>query len=179
MSDNVALVVGARGVIGGNLVRHLQELNGWQVIGLSRRGGESAGTVRHLPVDLLDAADARRTLAGLKDVTHVFYAAYQDRPSFAELVEPNQRMLVNVLRAIEPAAQRCRVLGACLERQRTTQLELTRLRIGVDCGRGVSIRLAGPLAGGVAFGATGAGGTRSSGFVGALPRTLTHLGSGD
>ena len=104
MSDNVALVVGARGVIGGNLVRHLQELNGWQVIGLSRRGGESAGTVRHLPVDLLDAADARRTLAGLKDVTHVFYAAYQDRPSFAELVEPNQRMLVNVLRAIEPAA---------------------------------------------------------------------------
>jgi nucleoside-diphosphate-sugar epimerase len=104
VSDNVALVVGARGVIGGNLVRHLQDLDGWQVIGLSRRGGESAGTVRHLPVDLLDAADARRALAGLKDVTHVFYAAYQDRPTFAELVEPNQRMLVNVLRAIEPAA---------------------------------------------------------------------------
>jgi nucleoside-diphosphate-sugar epimerase len=37
-------------------------------------------------------------------VTHVFYAAYQDRPTFAELVEPNQRMLVNALRAIEPAA---------------------------------------------------------------------------
>jgi nucleoside-diphosphate-sugar epimerase len=105
VSDNVALVVGARGVIGGNLVRHLQDQDSWQVIGLSRRGGESAGTVRHLPVDLLDAADARRTLADLKDVTHVFYAAYQDRPSSAELVEPNQRMLVNVLRAIEPAAQ--------------------------------------------------------------------------
>jgi hypothetical protein len=32
VSDNVALVVGARGVIGGNLVRHLQDLDGRQVI---------------------------------------------------------------------------------------------------------------------------------------------------
>jgi nucleoside-diphosphate-sugar epimerase len=104
VSDNVALVVGARGVIGGNLVRHLQDLDGWRVIGLSRRGGESAGTVRQVSVDLLDAADARRALGDLTEVTHLFYTAYQDRPSFAELVEPNQRMLVNALRAIEPAA---------------------------------------------------------------------------
>jgi nucleoside-diphosphate-sugar epimerase len=104
VSDNVALVVGARGVIGGNLVRHLQDQDGWQVIGLSRRGGESTGTVRHVSVDLLDDADVRRALADLTEVTHLFYTAYQDRPSFAELVEPNQRMLVNALRAIEPAA---------------------------------------------------------------------------
>jgi nucleoside-diphosphate-sugar epimerase len=104
MSDNVALVVGARGVIGGNLVNHLEELGGWQVVGLSRRGGEATRTVRHVNVDLLDAEDTRRALVGLDDVTHVFYAAYQDRPSFAELVEPNQRMLVNVLEAIEPVA---------------------------------------------------------------------------
>ena len=104
MSDNVALVVGARGVIGGNLVRHLQDLDGWRVIGLSRRGGESAGTVRQVSVDLLDAAAVRRALADLTEVTHLFYTAYQDRPTFTELVEPNQRMLVNALRAIEPAA---------------------------------------------------------------------------
>jgi nucleoside-diphosphate-sugar epimerase len=104
VSDNVALVVGARGVIGGNLVKQLQDQDGWQVIGLSRRGGESTGTVRHVSVDLLDDADVRRALADLTEVTHLFYTAYQDRPSFAELVEPNQRMLVNVLRAIEPAA---------------------------------------------------------------------------
>jgi nucleoside-diphosphate-sugar epimerase len=105
MSDNVALVVGARGVIGGNLVRHLQELDGWRVIGLSRRGGEPAATVRHVSVDLLDPADTRRALGGLTEVTHLFYAAYQDRPTPAELVEPNQRMLVNVLQAIEPVAR--------------------------------------------------------------------------
>jgi nucleoside-diphosphate-sugar epimerase len=104
VSDNVALVVGARGVIGGNLVKYLQGLDGWQVIGLSRRGGESAGTVRHVSVDLLDDAGSRHALADLKEVTHVFYAAYQDRPSSVELAGPNQRMLVNTLRAIEPVA---------------------------------------------------------------------------
>jgi len=108
MPENVALVVGARGVIGGNLVQHLQELDGWRVIGLSRRGGESTATVRHVSVDLLDIRDARRKLADVTQVTHVFYAAYQDRPNFAELVEPNQRMLVNTLQAIEPVAANLR-----------------------------------------------------------------------
>jgi nucleoside-diphosphate-sugar epimerase len=40
MPGNVALVAGARGVIGGNLVRHLESMDGWRVVGLSRRGGE-------------------------------------------------------------------------------------------------------------------------------------------
>jgi nucleoside-diphosphate-sugar epimerase len=105
LAEKVALVVGANGVIGGNLVRHLETLGeDWRIIGLSRRGGESSERVRHVSVDLLDADDARAKLAGLTDVTQVFYAAYQDAPTFAGLVEPNQRMLVNVLEAIEPVA---------------------------------------------------------------------------
>lgn len=42
----------------------------------------------------------------LEDVTHVFYAAYQDRPTWAELVPPNVAMLRNVLDAVEPTARR-------------------------------------------------------------------------
>lgn len=108
MAEKMALVVGAQGVIGGNLVRHLEASGGWHVIGLSRRGGEPSERVRHVSVDLLDADDARAKLAGLTDVTHVFYAAYQDAPTFAALIEPNQRMLVNVLQAIEPVARSLR-----------------------------------------------------------------------
>ncbi len=104
-AGKVALVVGAQGVIGRNLLDHLASLDDWQVIGLSRRGGPSSGRVSHVAVDLLDAADARRKLSSLTQVTHVFYAAYQDRPSWAELVPPNLAMLVNVVDAIEPAAQ--------------------------------------------------------------------------
>ncbi|APU15128.1 MULTISPECIES: SDR family oxidoreductase [Actinoalloteichus] len=101
----VALVVGANGVIGGSLVEHLLELGDWQVIGLSRRGGTEADRLRHVRVDLLDAEDTRTRLAELTDVTHVFYAAYQDRPTWAELVPPNLAMLVNVIDAIEPVAE--------------------------------------------------------------------------
>ena len=102
--QKVALVVGARGVIGSNLVEHLHGLPDWEVIGVSRRGGEDRDGVRHVAVDLLDAEDSRVKLAGLTDVTHVFYAAYQERPTWAELVAPNLAMLTNVVDAIEPVA---------------------------------------------------------------------------
>ena len=102
--QRVALVVGARGVIGGNLVEHLQTLGDWEIIGLSRRGGDSADGVRHIAVDLLDPEDTRHKLGALDHVTHIFYAAYQDRPSWAELVAPNVAMLVNTIDAVEPIA---------------------------------------------------------------------------
>jgi nucleoside-diphosphate-sugar epimerase len=104
MDRKVALVVGAQGVIGRNLVGHLATLEDWEVIGLSRRGGEDAGRVRHVAVDLLDRDDARARLGSLREVTHLFYAAFQDRPSWAELVPPNLAMLVNAVEAIEAAA---------------------------------------------------------------------------
>lgn len=101
---NVGLVVGAQGIIGRSLVGELQARGDWEVIGLSRRGGEPGERVHHVAVDLLDAADTRAKLGGLHEVTHVFYAAYQDRPTWAELVAPNVAMLVNVIDAVEPAA---------------------------------------------------------------------------
>nr|WP_298686917.1 SDR family oxidoreductase [uncultured Dongia sp.] len=104
MIHKTALVVGAQGVIGRNLINHLQTLDDWDVIGLSRRGGATDGCVRYISVDLLDASDTRAKLAGLKHVTHIFYAAYQDRPSWAELVAPNLAMLVNVVEATEAVA---------------------------------------------------------------------------
>lgn len=103
--DKVALVVGAQGVIGRNLIEHLASLGDWEVIGLSRRGGPASERVRHVQVDLLDAEDTRAKLADLGHVTHVFYAAYQERPTWAELVAPNLAMLVNVVEAIEPVAK--------------------------------------------------------------------------
>ncbi|EKT80926.1 hypothetical protein WSS_A19589 [Rhodococcus opacus M213] len=100
----MAVVVGARGVIGGNLIDHLEATGEWEIIGLSRRGGPDTGRVRHIAVDLLDERDAADKLGELRDVTHIFYAAYQDRPSWAELVAPNVAMLVNTVNALEPVA---------------------------------------------------------------------------
>lgn len=98
-----ALVIGAQGVIGRNLADHLAR-EGWRVTGLSRRGGASTGSLRHIAVDLLDKAATQAALRGLDDVSHVFYAAYQDRPNWSELVAPNMAMLINSVSAIEAAS---------------------------------------------------------------------------
>jgi nucleoside-diphosphate-sugar epimerase len=103
-----ALVVGANGVIGRNLIEYLEQLPDWDIIGVSRRGGESNGRVRYVAVDLLNESDTSEKLSSLTEVTHIFYAAYQDRPTWAELVPPNMTMLVNVVRAIE-------LVSPCLE----------------------------------------------------------------
>jgi nucleoside-diphosphate-sugar epimerase len=103
-SSRVALVVGPHGVIGRNLVSHLEEQGGWEVVGLSRRSATQAGAVRHISIDLLGTSDVQNELSKLSDVTHIFYAAYQDRPTWAELVEPNLTMLMNVVTAIEASS---------------------------------------------------------------------------
>ncbi|MCU1403880.1 MAG: family oxidoreductase [Glaciihabitans sp.] len=105
MTKKTALVVGARGVIGGNLIKYLESSGEWAIVGLSRRGGSDSPAVTHVAVDLLDREATMDTLAGLTEVTHIFYAAYQDRASWAELVPPNLAMLTNVVDAIEPIAQ--------------------------------------------------------------------------
>ncbi len=102
--QHTALVVGANGVIGTNLVEHLLSLGNWEVIGLSRKGGKGQPGLQHIAVDLLDAAQSKEQLSHLTGVTHIFYSAYQDRPSWAELVAPNLAMLVNVVEAVEPIA---------------------------------------------------------------------------
>ncbi|ALG07581.1 SDR family oxidoreductase [Kibdelosporangium phytohabitans] len=102
MEQKVAMVIGANGVIGSNLIDHLATLDDWRVIGVSRRGGQDTGKVRYVSADLLDPAGTQATLGGLTEATHVFYAAFQDRPTWSGLVRPNVEMLANVVDAVDP-----------------------------------------------------------------------------
>lgn len=101
MAKKKAVVVGALGVIGRKLVEHLGTLGDWEIVGLSRRAPDFDSGARFISVDLLDRADAEAKLGGLDDVTHIFYAAFQARPTWAEHGAPNLAMLVN---AVEPIA---------------------------------------------------------------------------
>lgn len=103
-NKKVALVAGAQGVIGRNLIDHLLTQNNWEIIGLSRRGGTNSAKVKHIAVDLLNRKNSEQQLGGLTTVTHIFYAAYQDRGSWAELVAPNMTMLRNVVEVVAPVA---------------------------------------------------------------------------
>ena len=99
-----ALVVGALGVVGQGVVQHLAGQPGWKVTGLSRRNPSESRAASYVSIDLLDRDDAERKLAGLADVTHIFYAAYLERPSFADEVAPNLAMLRNTVEVVERAA---------------------------------------------------------------------------
>lgn len=103
--NKVALVVGDQGVVGKNLVNHLATLPDWEIIGLSRRDFDSKTNARHISVDLLDINDCSQKLSELTQITHIFYAAFQDRPTWSELVLPNLAMLVNVVETIEKVSK--------------------------------------------------------------------------
>src|SRR4029077_14817515 len=108
--QNKAVVVGALGVIGRYIAERLIEEPDWQVVGLSRRKALDGQRYRHIAVDLLDAEDTKHKLAGLTDITHIFYAAFQAAPgsasNFASNTGPNRDMLVNSVTAIPRAAPR-------------------------------------------------------------------------
>lgn len=94
-------MVGATGVVGRALLAELVADPGWDVVAVSRREPDVEGGYRHLPVDLLDAAATRAALADCGHITHVFYAAYSQRPTRAEEVAPNLTMLRNLVDAVE------------------------------------------------------------------------------
>ena len=100
--SKTALVVGASGVIGKNLTAHLHSLPDWKVIGTSRK--PLPGNIETIVVNLLDETDVAAKFAKLNHVTHVFYTAYQDKPTWAELVPPNMAMFRNVVESIEKAS---------------------------------------------------------------------------
>jgi nucleoside-diphosphate-sugar epimerase len=86
--QNKAVVVGALGVIGRYIVERLIAEPDWQVVGLSRRKTSDRPRYRHIAVDLLDVEDTERKLAELRDVTHVFYAAFHAFPEARRISPP-------------------------------------------------------------------------------------------
>ena len=106
MSERNALIVGASGIVGRAAFEYFAGQAGWSAFGVSRRAPDlSVGT--HVPLDLLDAEACRRQLAELPAMTHIVYAALQEKPGLIEgwfdpvTMETNRRMLENLLDAAE------------------------------------------------------------------------------
>jgi nucleoside-diphosphate-sugar epimerase len=96
-----ALVVGASGIVGNNLARHLRT-RGWQVHGLARRPPPAMEGVTPLAADLLDPASLRAALQGLHP-TDVFLSVWLRHDTEAENIRVNRAMVRNVLDALSPA----------------------------------------------------------------------------
>ena len=103
-----ALIAGATGVAGRNLLAHLAGRPDWRVIAVSRRTPDVPGDYRHIAVDLTDPADCAAKLGGgagaALGVTHLFHMAYIDRADWDDLIAPNLELLANLMDALEPAS---------------------------------------------------------------------------
>ena len=95
-----ALVAGALGVIGRSLIQELEKQQDWEIVGISRRVPEKKGKTNYLSLDLLDRDACRKELGQLEGITHLFYCAFQPRPTWAEHTAPNLEMLVNSVEAV-------------------------------------------------------------------------------
>ncbi len=104
MIQRKALIAGATGVVGRNLLKHLIACGDWDIVALSRRKPDVAGRYQHIPVDLMDAAQCQAKLGHLNDITHVFFAAATTHPDPVALVHYNLTLLRNLVETIEPVA---------------------------------------------------------------------------
>ncbi|WP_149093764.1 NAD-dependent epimerase/dehydratase family protein [Paenibacillus terrae] len=101
MSKKVALVVGATGIIGSYILEHISQLEDWDAIGIARTIPDQHPE-RYVSMDLLNEVDIQEKLREIPEVTHIFYAAYQNFPALSkELIEVNTSMLEHVVNAVE------------------------------------------------------------------------------
>src|ERR1700691_964818 len=94
------LVVGPYGVLGTGVLDAAAADPAWRVTTAARRPAPTyrpATADRHITVDLMDREGSIRTFSQLGGVTDLVYAAYVEKPTMAETVEPNARMLQNTL----------------------------------------------------------------------------------
>ena len=95
-----ALVAGALGVIGRSLIQELEKQQDWEIVGISRKVPEKKGKINYLSLDLLDRDACRNELGQQEGITHLFYCAFQPRPTWAEHTAPNLEMLVNSVETV-------------------------------------------------------------------------------
>jgi nucleoside-diphosphate-sugar epimerase len=96
-----ALVVGASGIVGNNLARHLRD-RGWQVYGLARRPPTEIDGVQPVAADLLDPTSLSAALQGLRP-SDVFIGTWLRQDTEAENIRINSALVRNLLQALSPA----------------------------------------------------------------------------
>ena len=107
-SDHIAdereiLLVGPYGVLGTGVLDAAAADLSWRVTTAARRPAPTYRpntAYRHIGVDLMDREGTITAFSELDSVTDLVFAAYVEKPTMAETVEPNARMLTNTLDAL-------------------------------------------------------------------------------
>ena len=107
------LIVGASGLIGGAAMELFAQRPDWRTVAVSRRAPSRLPKgVTHLAVDLLDRQRCEDLFGALHDVTHVVFAAVNEKPddlvagwSDPEQIRKNGEMLQNLFEPLSAVAK--------------------------------------------------------------------------
>jgi nucleoside-diphosphate-sugar epimerase len=114
MAKRKILIAGASGLVGYAAVRHFAKLDGWEVAAVSRRTPGVVEGAEFISVDLLDARQCQEVFSQMSDVTHVAYAAVNEKPNLLEgwlerkQMEVNLSMLRNLFGPLSKVAKNLR-----------------------------------------------------------------------
>ena len=114
MAENKIVVAGATGLVGNAALRHFGATGSGEVVALSRRKPRNLYGARHVAVDLTDPAQCGQAAGELKGATHLVYAALYEAPNLIDgwrdpnQIRTNDRMLRNLMAALEPVAPQLR-----------------------------------------------------------------------
>jgi nucleoside-diphosphate-sugar epimerase len=104
MNKKTALVVGGNGIIGRNTADYLVATGVWNVLISSRSPLDFDTTATFVALDLMQENAVLAQREALQAVTHVFFAAYVERPTLAEQTASNAALLKNLVDGIEQVA---------------------------------------------------------------------------
>lgn len=104
MEQHTALVVGANGIIGKNLIDHLTAQENWNVIASTRSELHYETKAEFVPLDLNDSASVSEAEENLKQLSHVFFTAYTEKQDPYEQSEANLKLLKNLVLGLEKVA---------------------------------------------------------------------------
>ncbi|WP_244817876.1 SDR family oxidoreductase [Caballeronia sp. Lep1P3] len=102
--EQKALIIGATGIVGGNVADHLLARGDWSVTGLSRGRSPMRDGVDAVTADLTSQASVEEALQG-RDFTHVFFTAWSRQESERENIRVNGAMVRHVLDALGPSGR--------------------------------------------------------------------------
>ena len=102
-AERQILIVGPYGVLGTGVVDAVGENPRWGITTAARRPTptyRAQAAPPHISVDLLDSEGTTKAFSSLNKVTDLVFAAYVEKRTMSETVEPNARMLTNALDAL-------------------------------------------------------------------------------
>ena len=88
------LLVGPHGVLGTGVIDAVAESPQWGVTTAARRPApayRAQSAPPHISVDLMDREGTKNAFSSIGGVTDLIFAAYVEKPTMAETVEPNAR----------------------------------------------------------------------------------------